>query len=612
MIALRRFLQVLGAGLLCAATGCSDDGKTGQTPPSFAIIPPLSSFYRVTVAEEAAEGDPVRFTVALTDEEAHILSVRYNDRDCRLLSADERLREYVYGFTMPDEEVSLSVKVRKGPDEEPEEPEDPESETYGLVCEDSELYTFSGVPERAEPEQRIRFSLTVHTLPERILSLRSAEYCDARTGESLGECQVSEEKEAVPDGVRYDLLFRMPEADVVLKADVEELFGLTLRGDEHAGAVLADPGAFPTAGEGYAIPAGESVRFSIRTEPGYEAEYTLTGDRSGTPYEAVEVVGKDGYREFSMPGEPVTIAVASRESSRYEGEFFVGEYKGYPIRFSKDGIYRADAPTLSVSFGANETFRVRSTDENRFDFSGTYFFKEGYDLSDYVWNDSYSLNYVPETCGEFGITCNGEYRNEMIAAYVSRVDRVDRLKTNRYYIISKTDVTGYVSATDSYYSIVSSETPRARYSLLEFCTADGERHHFLADTYRRELVFMLIGIRIEFFTGSSIGDPDARAIVWELSYPEGIAEKEAPLFRYEARNGDPLIVETEAGEYLPKEGEGDVLMLDGFGRGTIGTREGTYTVSEENDGIVVFTTGGTTTAYRLRGDRYEVLSEAAA
>lgn len=583
MIALRRFLQVLGAGLLCAATGCSDDGKTGQTPPSFAIIPPLSSFYRVTVAEEAAEGDPVRFTVALTDEEAHILSVRYNDRDCRLLSADERLREYVYGFTMPDEEVSLSVKVRKGPDEEPEDPEDPESETYGLVCEDSELYTFSGVPERAEPEQRIRFSLTVHTLPERILSLRSAEYCDARTGESLGECQVSEEKEAVPDGVRYDLLFRMPEADVVLKADVEELFGLTLRGDEHAGAVLADPGAFPTAGEGYAIPAGESVRFSIRTEPGYEAEYTLTGDRSGTPYEAVEVVGKDGYREFSMPGEPVTIAVASRESSRYEGEFFVGEYKGYLFPHDKSGIYPIVAPTMSLSLRENGAFGITSTDGHRLNFAGNYEFD--------IPNNHFES--LPDRQAEYAF--EGEWKEEISLLCVADSPiRANLLSEGRFYLLPKEEISELTVAIDYWWWT----------GLMEFKTADGQiRHYFI---HFRPGLFHFIPGETEFIVGSSLRD----SFILAVFTPENARPQDSEFeFAYSAEDG--IISNShnfhnfQCGEYHPQSGSGDILTLGERFRATLGQRKGCYLIDwpytdgHDMDIAIVFICDGKRTSLLL-------------
>ena len=78
---------------------------------------------------------------------------------------------------------------------------------------------------------------------------------------------------------------------------------------------------------------------------------------------------------------------------------------------------------------------------------------------------------------------------------------------------------------------------------------------------------------MEFTNGESLGDASATGFVMK----EG--EK---LLQYTYDGSTTNLIEKgkEAGSYKPASGSGDELVLDGFGGGKIGTKEGTYTISD--------------------------------
>lgn len=113
MFRFTKFLLTTGAVLLCAAS-CSDDDTGGAAEKSFLITKPAASdLCSVSAADRAEAGDKVSVTVTAADADVEIRSVTYNDKDCTLLSSDQTALEYVYEFTMPEEDVVLKVSAQR-------------------------------------------------------------------------------------------------------------------------------------------------------------------------------------------------------------------------------------------------------------------------------------------------------------------------------------------------------------------------------------------------------------------------------------------------------------------------------------------------------------------
>ena len=369
----------------------------------------------------------------------------------------------------------------------------------------------------------------------------------------------------------------MPAHDVSLDVTTAtEYNDITLEGDDHAyinmlNALVKDDNGDPVLDEdGNKMYRGfynQVVQFTYEVDLGYNYSVTIVGKRTGTHYEDQTIFEDNGwdfnsYWTLVMPAEPLTMTIKSSEKNDFVGKALVGNYKDFFINTTQLGkLERYDATTLEAEIKSNTAFSVKTTDANKFDFQGMISYDES----------TKQFAYDAASCEFYGLS--GRYDDEMIVAWVSNLleDMPDNV---RFYIMSKNDLSSFISAGNA---------GGSKY-LLEVKTSTGTAYYlFEREGYR------LTKVDMEFTNGESLGDASATGFVMK----EG--EK---LLQYTYDGSTTNLIEKgkEAGSYKPASGSGDELVLDGFGGGKIGTKEGTYTIS---DGIVTLTCDGQETKYNI-------------
>ena len=375
----------------------------------------------------------------------------------------------------------------------------------------------------------------------------------------------------------FNYTFTMPAHDVSLDVTTAtEYNDITLEGDNHAyinmlNALVKDDNGDPVLDEdGNKMYRGfynQVVQFTYEVDLGYNYSVTIVGKRTGTHYEDQTIFEDNGwdfnsYWTLVMPAELLTMTIKSSEKNDFVGKALVGNYKGFFINTTQLGkLERYDATTLEAEIKSNTAFSVKTTDANKFDFQGMI-----------SYDESTKQDPSAAASGEF-YGLSGRYDDEMTVAWVSNLleDMPDNV---RFYIMSKNDLSSFISAGNA---------GGSKY-LLEVKTSTGTAYYL----FERE-GYQLTKVDMEFTNGESLGDASATGFVMK----EG--EK---LLQYTYDGSTTNLIEKgkEAGSYKPASGSGDELVLDGFGGGKIGTKEGTYTIS---DGIVTLTCDGQETKYNI-------------
>lgn len=375
----------------------------------------------------------------------------------------------------------------------------------------------------------------------------------------------------------FNYTFTMPAHDVSLDVTTAtEYNDITLEGDDHAyinmlNALVKDDNGDPVLDEdGNKMYRGfynQVVQFTYEVDLGYNYSVTIVGKRTGTHYEDQTIFEDNGwdfnsYWTLVMPAELLTMTIKSSEKNDFVGKALVGNYKGFFINTTQLGkLERYDATTLEAEIKSNTAFSVKTTDANKFDFQGMISYDES----------TKQFAYDAASCEFYGLS--GRYDDEMTVAWVSNLleDMPDNV---RFYIMSKNDLSSFISAGNA---------GGSKY-LLEVKTSTGTAYYL----FERE-GYQLTKVDMEFTNGESLGDASATGFVMK----EG--EK---LLQYTYDGSTTNLIEKgkEAGSYKPASGSGDELVLDGFGGGKIGTKEGTYTIS---DGIVTLTCDGQETKYNI-------------
>lgn len=375
----------------------------------------------------------------------------------------------------------------------------------------------------------------------------------------------------------FNYTFTMPAHDVSLDVTTAtEYNDITLEGDDHAyinmlNALVKDDNGDPVLDEdGNKMYRGfynQVVQFTYEVDLGYNYSVTIVGKRTGTHYEDQTIFEDNGwdfnsYWTLVMPAELLTMTIKSSEKNDFVGKALVGNYKGFFINTTQLGkLERYDATTLEAEIKSNTAFSVKTTDANKFDFQGMISYDES----------TKQFAYNAASCEFYGLS--GRYDDEMTVAWVSNLleDMPDNV---RFYIMSKNDLSSFISAGNA---------GGSKY-LLEVKTSTGTAYYL----FERE-GYQLTKVDMEFTNGESLGDASATGFVMK----EG--EK---LLQYTYDGSTTNLIEKgkEAGSYKPASGSGDELVLDGFGGGKIGTKEGTYTIS---DGIVTLTCDGQETKYNI-------------
>lgn len=552
------FLKFLLMGaLLAGAAGCSED-DTEASAPSFSITAPTSEDYQVTVAESAKAGDEVPLSI-VPAEGMEIVTVHYNEEPCTFVSSDAETNTFNYTFTMPASDVTLDIEVREMAPAE-----------YSIYYDNASTFNFVNVPQTAVSGTEITFNINVTDLS---LGVTSVSY-----GSELGEfCQQVGDIKLLPDYKQYTFKFTMPAHDVALEAlTATEYNDITLEGDDHAyinmlNALVKDENGDPVLDEdGNKMYRGfyeQVVQFTYEVDLGYNYSVTIVGTRTGTHYEDQAIFEDNGwdfnsYWTLVMPAEPLTMTIQSTEKTDFVGKALVGNYKGFFINTTQLGkLERYDATTLEAEIKSNTAFSVKTTDANEFDFQGMISYDES----------TKQFAYDAASCESYGLS--GRYDDEMTLAWVSNL--IEDMPDNvRFYVMSKNDLSSFISAGNA---------GGSKY-LLEVKTTTGTAYYL----FERE-GYQLTKVDMEFTNGESLGDASASGFV--LKEGEKLLQ-----YTYDGSATNLLEKGKEAGSYQPASGPGDVLTLDGFGGGKIGTKEGTYTIS---DGIVTLTCDGQETKYNI-------------
>lgn len=509
------------------------------------------------MAESAKAGDEVPLSI-VPAEGMEIVTVHYNEEPCTFVSSDAETNTFNYTFTMPASDVTLNIEVREMAPTE-----------YSIYYDNSDTFNFVNVPQSAVSGTEITFYVNVTDLS---LGITSIAY-----GSELGEfCKQEGDVKLQPDYKQYTFKFTMPAHDVSLDVTTAtEYNDITLEGDDHAyinmlNALVKDDNGDPVLDEdGNKMYRGfynQVVQFTYEVDPGYNYSVTIVGGRTGTHYEDQTIFEDNGwdfnsYWTLVMPAEPLTMTIQSSEKNDFVGKALVGNYKGFFINTTQLGkLERYDATTLEAEIKSNTAFSVKTTDANKFDFQGMISYDES----------TKQFAYDAASCESYGLS--GRYDDEMTVAWVSNLleDMPDNV---RFYIMSKNDLSSFISA----------NAGGSKY-LLEVKTSTGTAYYL----FERE-GYQLTKVDMEFTNGESLGDASAAGFVTK----EG--EK---ILKYTYDGNTTSLIEKgrEAGSYQPASGSGDVLELDGFGGGKIGTKEGTYTIS---DGIVTLTCDGQETKYNI-------------
>lgn len=375
----------------------------------------------------------------------------------------------------------------------------------------------------------------------------------------------------------FNYTFTMPAHDVSLDVTTAtEYNDITLEGDDYAyinmlNALVKDDNGDPVLDEdGNKMYRGfynQVVQFTYEVDLGYNYSVTIVGKRTGTHYEDQTIFEDNGwdfnsYWTLVMPAEPLTMTIKSSEKNDFVGKALVGNYKGFFINTTQLGkLERYDATTLEAEIKSNTAFSVKTTDANKFDFQGMISYDES----------TKQFAYDAASCGFYGLS--GRYDDEMTVAWVSNLleDMPDNV---RFYIMSKNDLSSFISAGNA---------GGSKY-LLEVKTSTGTAYYL----FERE-GYQLTKVDMEFTNGESLGDASATGFVMKKG------EKQLQ-YTYDGSTTNLIEKGKEAGSYKPASGSGDELVLDGFGGGKIGTKEGTYTIS---DGIVTLTCDGQETKYNI-------------
>ena len=507
-----------------------DPGKEDENQPKMYTISlkAESEFYEVDFPEEAEAGEIVTVRVYPV-EDVYIDNVRYNNTKATPVEDEENTFE----FEMPKRNVTLTFN------------------TSSTVTVLQSTY-FEGLADKeiAAAGDIVKVVFGVYNIDDVVSS--------AMVNGTI-KCTL-----AGTDMGVFIYEFTMPEGPAVVEGFMEsEYYVIERQWDEHCVISMLDCiNNQGTADEFCSQKVEGLVHFLYKWDLGYDVICTVTGKESGLDYtsQVFWSLAEENnlYQDcwaFYMPDEPVLIKAVSTEKTTYEGQPFVGKYKGYWVTLGNNKIYSSSQPTMDLELRKSTAYFVESTDANAYDFAGLYAVNDGQIAAD--------RNAEKE--GDYAL--RGQViDNDYVFAIVDYL-LVDNVDNRRFYFTGKNDFS-FVCAAD--YS-------DNRY-LLE-ADQGGQKSWYFVERDNQSIK----KANLTFVSGSSIGETCEAMVTVE----GGIAFNRTETFKYTYQNGGtPLFtyIGKEAGTYTSDKGE--TLVLDGFGRGTYNGTEGTYTISS---GVVTFT-----------------------
>ena len=505
--------------------GEEDKGK----PKMYTIsLKAESEFYEVDFPEEAEAGEIVTVRVYPV-EDVYIDNVRYNNSKATPVKDEENTFE----FEMPKRNVTLTFN------------------TSSTVTVLQSTY-FEGLADKeiAAAGDIVRVVFGVYNIDDVVSSamVNGTIKCTL-VGTDMGA---------------FIYEFTMPEGPAVVEGFMEsEYYVIERQWDEHCVISMLDCiNNQGTADEFCSQKVEGLVHFLYNWDLGYDVICTVTGKESGLDYtsQVFWSLAEDNnlYQDswaFYMPDEPVLIKAVSTEKTTYEGQPFVGKYKGYWVTLGNNKIYSSSQPTMDLELRKSTAYFVESTDANAYDFAGLYS----------VNNGEIAADREAEKEGDYAL--RGQVLENGYAFAIIDYLLVDNVDNRRFYFTGKNDFS-FVCAAD--YS-------DNRY-LLE-ANQGGQKSWYFVERDNQSIK----KANVTFVSGSSISETCEAMVTVE----GGIAFNRTETFKYTYQNeGTPVFtyIGKEAGTYTSDKGE--TLVLDGFGHGTYNGTEGTYTISS---GVVIFT-----------------------
>ncbi|MDE7119082.1 MAG: hypothetical protein K2O10_00565 [Muribaculaceae bacterium] len=294
--------------------------------------------------------------------------------------------------------------------------------------------------------------------------------------------------------------------------------------------------------------------FLINTDKGYESSYRIVGDYTGTDYTAVNgfvfwspkdqnLLGLDCW-SYLMPFEPVSMVAASEILHTYDGQPFLGTYKGCLLSGGDSRLSVGPEKNFEIEMRGNGTYVFTTTDEQAFNVLDLYSYDAGKGSFAYVPYDGPLKNPIDLEVkhGAVGTFVDGDFMFVDIHDILN-----DQPENMRRYIAGRGEYDLVVADADEY----------GFKRLVEIAPAGGAKKWFWLENYgsTRTPVVMNFG------EGASIGENGAVGF--------GAADGEN-IFKYEKNSAGEPVFTMRGAEYGTYSGAAGDLDLDGFGNASIG------------------------------------------
>ena len=309
--------------------------------------------------------------------------------------------------------------------------------------------------------------------------------------------------------------------------------------------------------------------FLLEATPGYEGTYKIIGQYTGKDYalqRGFVWVTPDSLNNywcdcftFYMPNEPITFITEEVALNTYDGEEFVGEYRGALLPGAAKTIGITPELNAVFSLQGNGAYTFQTTDSCAYDEVNLYTYDYMSDVATYVytaredWDESTHYGIVAHRYGDIAIL---EVKNITSG----------RIEDTRLYIVSTDPDFTFTYVTDDY----------GIDHVVEATTAAGTRYFYL--TQRGSNIYEASA---NFYYGSQIGCRDR--------YVEAVISVDG-VNKCKVQNsyGYASLINagSEAGTYSGIDGD---IELDGFTAAWLNGVQCTYTY---DSGLVTLTESG--------------------
>ena len=502
-----------------------------------------SEFYTVDVQEKAEPGEEV-FIEVTPVENVFIDKVLYDEKSATSISDTK------YSFIMPEKDVQITVRS-----------------SSVVTIEESSYYTGKTDTDIAAEGETV----TVKFYPlysEDIIA-------EAYVNDGL-ECTLES-----ADLGEFIFTFKMPEGPAVVKGVMKDEYHVIDREwDDNCVIYMLDCINYQgTEKEFCSQVKGKLVHFIYKWDLGYDVKCKVIGKNSGKDYSgdvywsiAAENHLYQDCWAFAMPDEPVVIKATSTERAVYEGQEFVGSYKGYLMTSGESRIITSSDPDMNLDLRTSGAYFAKSDDVNGYDFSGIYTVQDG--------RIDYDRENVRGSHAISGKILENDY------AFIIVEDIINNMIDNtRFYLVGKNDFR-YTCATDSEYAT----------RFIVEADGNGSKSWYFVERDTKSVK----ELSAEFISGSALAE-DSEVIM--------SADGKAYLKYSYVKGGTPAIqyCRKEAGSYTSADSQ--TLILDGFDSATYNGMKGTYTIEAS---VVTFTDAdGNVTSFNINsGDwTFKVISD---